>query len=148
MNRPLFSHVPLAMASCPQLLVCPALCRKNPLLEEHTSPCAQGIFSRNVLMKKFTCIEGENPTIVLQFWKTETSLAKLTPQHYREILIRFKLCTWHCLVQHLGWTWAELEAAHNIHPCTQQGTNPLDLSPTSPKSSGSWLIAITIEFSQ
>lgn len=30
-------------------------------------------------MKKFTCIEGENPTIVLQFWKTETSLTKLTP---------------------------------------------------------------------
>lgn len=76
MNKLLFSHVPLAMASCPQLLACLALCKKNPLLEEHTFPCAQGIFSRNILMKKFTCIKGGQSH---QSWKTETRLAKNPP---------------------------------------------------------------------
>lgn len=76
MNKLLFSHVPLAMASCPQLLACLALCKKNPLLEEHTFPCAQGIFSRNILMKKFTCIKGGQSH---QSWETKASLAILTP---------------------------------------------------------------------
>lgn len=85
MNRPLFSHVPLAMASCPQLLACQTLYGKNTLLEEYTFPCcAQGRFSRNVLPKEFTRTVGGNPTIVLQLWVAETTLGnalELIPPH-------------------------------------------------------------------
>lgn len=73
------------MASCPQLLACQTLYGKNTLLEEYTFPCgAQGRFSKNILMKKFTHAAGENPTIVLQSWVAETTLPnmlELTPQH-------------------------------------------------------------------
>lgn len=127
MNRPLFSHVPFAMASCPRLLACQSLYRKNTLLEEYTFPCAQGRFSKTILTttksNKFTCAARGNPTIALQPWVAENTLANLLEPAPPTGTIggswfRCNLWDWDstCLVQRLCSAWAELEAAP--HLCT------------------------------
>lgn len=95
MNRPLFSHVPLAMASCPQLLACETLYGKITLLEEYTFPCcAQGRFSKNILMKKMhpCCREKSHYCAAVLGSRNHPGQHAGTdrPQHYREILIQIQ----------------------------------------------------------